>query len=121
MRFVVVAEPKDKYDQWRAHTRQPAAKMTDEAARRGEQIFMSGPCPMCHKVAGTEALAGFGPNLTHFGSRATLAAWLPNELSSLHGWIANAQSLKPGAEMPTLTFFRGSELRDLAAYLEALK
>jgi cytochrome c oxidase subunit II len=122
MRFVVVAEPKDAYEEWKARQRQPAATPIDPAAMRGRKIFMGGPCPMCHSVRGTEALASFGPNLTHFGSRKTLAAgWEPNQLASLHGWIVNAQGIKPGAKMPALTFFRGAELRDLAAYLEALK
>jgi cytochrome c oxidase subunit 2 len=122
MRFVVVAEPKEAYDKWKAHQREPAAIPSDPAALRGQRLFMGGPCPMCHAVRGTEALAGYGPNLTHFGSRKTLAAgWMTNELAPLHAWIANAQSVKPGAKMPTLTFFHGEELRDLAAYLEALK
>ena len=122
MRFVVVAENKDAYDKWLEHQREPAPMPNDPAALHGKSLFMSGACPMCHTVRGTEAFATVGPNLTHFGSRATVAAgWLPNDLAAVHAWVVNAQAIKPGAQMPTLTMFSGSELHDLVAYLEALK
>ncbi len=45
----------------------------------------------------------------------------PNNTSFLEAWIANAQSLKPGALMPNLPDSSGSQLRDLAAYLQPLQ
>jgi cytochrome c oxidase subunit 2 len=62
------------------------------------------------------------PDLTHVGSRATLAAvTLGNTLGSLEGWTANAQALKPGVKMPTITMYDGDQLRALAAYIESLR
>ena len=46
---------------------------------------------------------------------------LPNTLGNLEGWIANAQSLKPGTKMPTITTYSGPELRAVAAYVASLK
>jgi hypothetical protein len=39
----------------------------------------------------------------------------------MEAWIANAQTLNPGAKMPTITQFNGRELRAGALYLESLK
>jgi cytochrome c oxidase subunit 2 len=63
-----------------------------------------------------------GPDLTHIGSRLTIAAGtLPNSLGNIAGWIANPQALKPGAAMPTLSAYDGTELRALATYVASLK
>jgi cytochrome c oxidase subunit 2 len=122
MRFLVIAESPADYKKWLEHEREGAVTPTEPAALRGREVFMNGPCPMCHTVTGTPALATVGPNLTHFGSRLTVASgWRPNELGAVHAWVVNAQSIKPGVEMPMLTFFHGPELHDLVAYLEALK
>jgi len=88
----------------------------------GEQLFVGGPCAMCHSVRGTPANGQVAPDLTHFGSRLTIAAGtLPNTLGNLEGWIANAQAIKPGAQMPTMTAFTGPQLRAVAAYVASLK
>jgi len=122
MRFVVVAETPAAYVEWLARQRQPAAVAATPAAQRGAQVFRDGACPMCHTVAGTEALATVGPDLTHVGSRLTLAAGsLANDVANLHAWIVNAPSLKPGTRMPALNQFTGPQLHDLVAYLEALR
>ena len=73
-------------------------------------------------VRGTSAKATVGPELTHVGSRSTIAAVaLPNSYGNLEAWIANAQSIKPGARMPTLAAYSGRELRAVAAYVSSLK
>jgi cytochrome c oxidase subunit 2 len=46
---------------------------------------------------------------------------MPNTLASLEGWIANAQALKPGVQMPPITQFTGTELRAVATYVSSLK
>jgi len=79
-------------------------------------------CALCHTVRGTNARAEVGPDLTHVGSRMTIAAGTrPNSLGDLEGWIANPQALKPGTRMPTLRTYTGPELRALATYLQSLK
>ena len=122
MRVVVVAEDTATFRQWARHQLAPAAVPADTLAREGQRLFVGGPCAMCHTVRGTPALADVAPDLTHVGSRLTIAAGtLPNTPGNLEAWIANAQSLKPGARMPTLTGYSGRELRAVAAYVSSLK
>jgi len=73
-------------------------------AHRGQQVFSSNACIGCHAIAGNPAAVGnIGPNLTHFGSRATIGAGsFPNTPAYLALWIKNARLMKPGILMPTL-------------------
>ncbi|MFL5305672.1 MAG: cytochrome c oxidase subunit II [Polyangia bacterium] len=122
MRFLVMADKPADFAAWIARQRQPAPPPATLQAARGETVFMGGPCPVCHAIQGTRALASAGPDLTHLGSRQTIGAgWLPKDVATLHAWIMNAPSLKPGVQMPQLTWFNGPELHDLVAYLEGLK
>jgi cytochrome c oxidase subunit 2 len=122
MRLLVVADRPADFAAWIARQRQPAVQPVEGQAFRGEAVFMGGPCVTCHAVRGTRALATAGPDLTHIGSRQRIGAgWLPEDVATLHAWIMNAPSLKPGVQMPQLTWFNGPELHDLVAYLEALK
>ena len=104
---------------------------------RGQQIYSRSACIGCHMIAGNPMSQGIiGPNLTHFGSRLTLAAGLyPNDEQHLALWIKNARAMKPGVIMPTLgkgeydpvlgtTLKQGlsdQEIADIVAYLHALK
>ena len=122
MAFTVVADSPESYAAWIAGQQAVAKDPVDSLAAAGRELFTGGPCAMCHTVRGTNARAQVAPDLTHVGSRLTLAAGtLPNDLGTMEAWIANAQSLKPGAKMPTLTQFNGRELRAVAHYLESLK
>lgn len=121
MAFHVVADDPSSYEAWAATQRADAAEPTDSVAARGKQVFLSGPCALCHSIRGTPAQAQIAPDLTHIGSRSTIAAGtLPNTLGNMEAWITNAQSLKPGTKMPSLTVFNGADLRALAVYLESL-
>jgi cytochrome c oxidase subunit 2 len=119
MAFEIVANP--NFEDWLDHQKQAAPEPATEAALRGWNIFMTGPCIMCHTIGGTPARATFGPDLTHVASRRKLAAGtLPYSRGSLGGWIVNAQGVKPGNRMPRINF--GSEnLEDLLTYLETLQ
>jgi cytochrome c oxidase subunit II len=121
MRFVIVAEPADQFQAWLEAQRKPGAKPTTDEERRGERIFLSSTCIMCHTVQGTPARGMVGPDLTHVGSRPMIAAGtLPNRLGHLAGWITDPQQIKPGVRMPQHQF-SPDDLRALAAYLENLK
>jgi cytochrome c oxidase subunit 2 len=62
-----------------------------------------------------------GPDLTHLGSRLTLAAGsVPNVRAHLAGWILDSQNIKPGNHMPPIPL-GGNDLQDLLAYLETLQ
>ena len=88
---------------------------------RGREVFLQGPCAVCHTIRGTQALATVGPELTHIASRTMIAGGtLPNNRGNLAGWILNPQNLKPGTKMPP-TLLEAEELHALLDYLESLK
>jgi cytochrome c oxidase subunit 2 len=121
MAFWVVAEPPEKYQAWLAQQRQSAQEPTTDAERRGQQTFLNAPCVMCHTIQGTPAGASIGPNLTHIGSRLTLAAaTLPNTRGHLSGWIVDPQAIKPGTRMPPNSL-NAEDLQALLDYLQSLK
>ncbi|HEX6252229.1 MAG TPA: cytochrome c oxidase subunit II [Gemmatimonadaceae bacterium] len=103
---------------------------------RGQQAFLA--CIGCHTIRGNPMAVGtIGPDLTHVGSRLTIAAGMfPNDTRHLVRWIKNAPRLKPGSLMPALgrgeydartgmTVTAGGlddqQVADIAAYLQALK
>jgi cytochrome c oxidase subunit 2 len=120
MAFWVVAEPPERYQAWLAQQRQSAQQPGTETARRGQQVFLSAPCIMCHTIQGTQAGANIGPNLTHLASRSTLAAGtLPNTREHLSAWIVDPQSIKPGNRMPPNSL-NPDDLQSLLDYLQSL-
>ena len=121
MILYVVAHRPGEYEQWLDHARRGAATPSDAIAERGEQLFMSRQCVLCHSIRGTDAHGTVGPDLTHVGSRLGIAAnALPNDVADLSAWVTHAQSLKPTAQMPNITAFNGDELLALVAYLRTL-
>jgi cytochrome c oxidase subunit 2 len=121
MALVLVAEPPELYEAWAARQRQPAPPPADARLARGQQMFLSGTCVMCHTVAGTGASARLGPDLTHVGSRLTLAAGtLPNEPRALAEWITDPHRFKPGVNMPPHRY-SPEDLGAMVAYLQSLR
>jgi cytochrome c oxidase subunit 2 len=121
MAFLVVAEPAEKFQQWLIQQRKGAPQPKTDAQKRGHDIFMSGPCVMCHTIRGTPAGSRVGPDLTHVAGRLTLAAGtLPRTRGHLAGWIMDSQSIKPGNRMPP-NALTGDDLQALLAYLETLR
>lgn len=124
MSLLVVAQPPAEFSAWLARQQQPAPEPppSDSLAARGKEVFLASPCTFCHTVRGTPAQGDVAPELTHFGSRRTLAAGtLKNSQGNLEAWIVDSQHLKPGNKMPSYNLFPGEELRALAAYLQSLK
>lgn len=121
MALIVVAESPDTYNAWRESQIHPAVEPASDAAKRGQQVFLSNPCIMCHTVRGTQAGSNLGPDLTHIGSRQTIAAGtLPNTRGHLSGWIMDSQSVKPGNKMPPNNL-SPEDLQALLDYLQSLK
>jgi cytochrome c oxidase subunit II len=121
MAFLVVAETPDQFAAWLAREREPAAEPAGALAVRGREAFLAAGCGACHQVRGTPARGMIGPDLTHVGSRLSLAAgMLPNHTGTFAGWIASSQHLKPGTRMPAYEDFTGVELRAIATYLKSL-
>jgi cytochrome c oxidase subunit 2 len=121
MIITIVAEPRPQFENWYRAQLLPAPPMTDSLTRRGEAVFMSHSCSVCHTVGGTRALSNVGPPLTHIGSALTIAAGsLPNTRGNLAGWILDPQQIKPGVKMPPNPL-SGPDLQALLAYLENLR
>ena len=122
MRIKVVAQLREQFDAWVQQQRQPAAMPEARAAIEGEQVFMLNTCVSCHTISGTQANGHIGPDLTHIGSRATLAAGvLANTPENLRHWIQSAQEVKPGVVMPDFGTLPEDDVRALVAYLGALR
>lgn len=120
MRLTVIAQPRPAFEAWLADMARPAAPASGQA-RTGAALFMSRGCGGCHQLRGTAAHGTVGPDLTHVGSRATLAAvTVANEPRQLAAWIADPQALKPGNHMPDLGL-SGAEAKTLASFLEGLR
>jgi cytochrome c oxidase subunit II len=122
MRIIVVAEPAGVYETWRVHQLQPAFSPGKPEEVRGQELFMSRACVLCHSIRGTLAGGAVAPDLTHLASRRGLAAnSLANDKANLAAWVTHAQGLKPGAKMPNVMQFSGEELQDLISYLAQLR
>jgi cytochrome c oxidase subunit II len=127
MRFRVFVDTPEAFDQWVAHQQSPPFKPTSGPAANGAKIWANAPCAICHTIRGVSGFSkdytyGFrGPDLTHFGSRTTLAgSMFDNTPQNVAMWIKDPVAVKPGANMPTLGL-EGEDLHDLVAYLESLK
>jgi len=123
MRFRVFVDSPRQFAEWeKAQSITPiaAAMITNPAAAAGAQIFSNSPCTTCHRIDGVSK-GYIGPDLTHFGSRTTMAAGIErNTPAHVAQWITNPEHVKPGAQMPALGL-SGKQLDDLVAYLESLK
>lgn len=120
----------------------PAALRVNTAlvgdAARGQKVYSANSCIGCHYINGNPVSVGkIGPNLTHVGSRNTIAGGLfPNDTRHLRAWLKNSRAMKPGVTMPTLGVgesdpvtkmkvtaggLTDQQIADIAAYLQALK
>jgi cytochrome c oxidase subunit 2 len=121
MAILVIAEPADSFSAWLARQRDTASTPTDSVTLRGQEVFLSTSCVMCHAIQGTPAGSRVGPNLTHLAGRRTIAAGtLPNTRGNLAGWILDPQRIKPGARMPANSL-EPNDLQALLTYLESLQ
>jgi cytochrome c oxidase subunit 2 len=122
----------------------PAGLTIDDAVlaqgdpERGRQLYSRSACIGCHMIRGNPSSVGVvGPDLTHVGSRYTLAAGLyPNDARHLALWIKNSVKMKPGSLMGVLGKgewnpmtkspvdaggLTDQEIADVVAYLQSLK
>lgn len=109
-------------------------------AARGQKTYSTAACIGCHTIKGNPNSVGItGPNLTHVGSRFTIAAGVyPNDTEHLRLWVKNARLMKPGVLMLTLGLnetdpqtgakvaaatggLTDQQIADIVAYLQALK
>lgn len=148
MRFKVIVQPQDTFDQWANDWKAGPTANTVGAVLDGDVMKAPpafGLCLACHQIEGTNAAIApegldeepltdtgemgpakyAGPNLTLLGCRTTLAAGvLPNTPENLTKWLEDPGSIKPGVYMGevihkgTLT---DEQIKQLVDYLESLK
>lgn len=72
-----------------------------ELIAKGKALFNQKTCVACHVVRGHFTGGNpAAPDLTHFGSRTTLAGGLlENNPANLHRWITDPNGVKPGNKM----------------------
>jgi cytochrome c oxidase subunit 2 len=116
----VVALAPARFAAWRAAMVAPVIAPTGAEALAGQAVFERS-CAGCHAVRGTPAGGIYGPDLSHLGRRATLAAGLlPNTPAGRRHWLAATQQVKPGALMPQVALAR-ADLDAVNAYLGTLQ
>ena len=121
MALWVVAEPQEQFAAWRQTQTQTSIPPASDSQKRGQQVFLSSTCVMCHAINGTPAGSNIGPNLTHIASRSTIAAaTMANTRDHLAQWIKDSQSIKPGNKMPQNNL-SDADLQSLIDYLQSLK
>jgi cytochrome c oxidase subunit 2 len=122
MNFIVVVMEGAEFDRWLDGQERPAVAPTGAVAQHGERTFVTRGCNTCHAVRGTIARGIVGPDLTHVGSRETIAAGaLPASAEQFSRWISNTERIKPDAHMPAFENLSDDELAALTAYLMQLK
>ena len=121
MALWVVAEPQEQFNAWRQGQVQTSIPPATDSQKRGQQVFLTSTCVMCHAINGTPAGSNIGPNLTHVASRNMIAAaTLVNTREHLAQWIKDPQSFKVGARMPQNNL-SDADLQALVDYLQSLK
>ncbi|MGY3622521.1 cytochrome c oxidase subunit II [Bradyrhizobium sp. USDA 10063] len=122
MSFYVVALPKAEFESWLDRQAAPARAPVDADQRAGQLLLLSHGCGSCHTIRGTSAVGTIGPDLTHVGSRMSLAAGaLSNDAAAIARWITDNQHVKPQNRMPPFGIFTEKELTWLSSYLAELK
>ena len=112
MGLYVFADPPARFRRWLAAQSRPATKSS---------ALFDDECSSCHAIRGTTATSHVGPDLTHVGSRTSLAALaIPNSLVRMREWIRDPQRVKPGSQMPAVAL-TDAQVNELARYLESLK
>ncbi|MBI4495237.1 MAG: cytochrome c oxidase subunit II [Chloroflexi bacterium] len=120
MKLRLIAHTPEEFDAWVQSQQAPPSQAAGKA-QEGAQVFARSACVGCHTVAGTPAQGKIGPNLTHVGSRTSLAgAVLDNTPENLARWLRDPQEVKPGNQMPNL-HLSDVDIEALVAYLESLK
>ena len=115
-------------DAWRAQQVVPTSGEDTALIDKGRKLFQEKTCSSCHTIRGDGYIGVVGPELTHVGSRTTIAAGLlENNRDEIHRWIHAPNLVKPGNTM----WVKGYVANDikltpddedaLVNYLESLK
>lgn len=130
MNFIVVVQTRADFNAWLQGQQRPASPVTDGLSPEQKALVLQGmqtmttqACAGCHTINGLPGynVGKVGPDLTHVGSRAYLAAGtIPNTPEEMARWIRNPQDVKPDTKMPTLGL-DDQTIEQIVAYLQSLK
>lgn len=122
MAFTAEIVTPEAFADWLDERASEAQEPQSALEQQGLAVFTANGCGACHTIRGTPAAGSAGPDLTHVGSRPTIAAGsFPTSVGSIAGWVAHAPDLKPQAAMPAFDTLGATELRAVAAYLASLQ
>jgi cytochrome c oxidase subunit 2 len=122
MAFPVVVHEEPDFQAWLERQSQPAQEPVGSQASEGRELFLSSGCGACHAVRGTPADGRVGPDLTHVGSRLSIAAGTLNaDREAFVRWLKQTHTVKPDALMPPFGAMPNGDLQDIAAYLDGLE
>jgi len=95
MRFRVIAQSPDDFDQWLSEQQDGPAVALDDAGDAGVLFSKTFGCTNCHTTEDS-SISTYGPNLTHLASRSVFAsASFELNRANLIDWIMNAPSMIP--------------------------
>lgn len=125
MLFRVFAVETPEFDQWVEKQLAPGQEPAAELALEGRRLFQSKGCVQCHNITEVAAGGELGPDLTHFGSRTTIAAaMLERNPENLALWLREPARVKPGNLMAAAVEeqnLQEEEIQRLVAFLQSLK
>ncbi|MDR3570435.1 MAG: cytochrome c oxidase subunit II [Syntrophobacteraceae bacterium] len=117
----VFAQSPEDFSAWLAHQSRPASPPSSVEAAQGAELFREKNCVNCHSISGFMTTGREAPDLTHVGSRTTLAAGtLANTPENMAKWLKDPQAVKMGVLMPEIGL-EPDQIKALSAYLEGLK
>ena len=132
--FVHPKEGPDSYKNWVESQKKAAEPPRSNLAEQGKQLFLDKGCMRCHNIRGDARTElhykarrrETGPDLTHVGSRTTIAAMTyPNTRENIARWVHDPQAMKEAVLMGDPRFndvkVSKEEAEALAAYLFRLK
>jgi cytochrome c oxidase subunit 2 len=121
MRMRLFVQTPQDFQAWVQQQRATAAAPTGGPGADGPRVFRERGCVACHTIRGTEAAGTIGPDLTHIGSRTTIAAgMLDNTPAEMKRWISDPQGVKIGNKM-VVARPSDQDLDILVNYLQGLK
>jgi len=121
MRMKLMVTTPSEFEAWVASQKAPPNEPdTTSVAAQGKRIFVQSACVGCHTINGVSG-GVIGPNLTHVGSRTSIAgSMFDNNAEHLGRWLTDPPREKPGSLMPNLGL-TSDQVSALVAYLTSLK
>jgi cytochrome c oxidase subunit 2 len=124
MRMTLKVVTPAEYDAWvLAQQQGPVQPDSGTIEAQGLAIYRASACIACHNIQGVSP-GVIGPNLTHVGSRGTIAGGMfTNTPEEMERWILDSPGRKPGSKMLTLDDMKmkPEQVKPIVAYLQSLK